>query len=244
MASSSDPMGNFLDEVSAIEKRDEIWTAEKQIHRLTKPGSSYLNLNPYEVLLVQPGAEPTVVKKQFRKLSILVHPDKNRNNLELATTAFEIVNNAKQTLDDEDQMRYINSIILEAKEKTEYQVAEKKKKAKKKGVMTIDEDDHYKYQEFLRKNTVLMFADNEKRKKDLVEKTRDTGKAETTEKDKFIAKKKVEKEKQAHWDSGATQRLGNWQSFAGIGDAGKKKKKKKVKIGFKPPKLRDPSRLA
>lgn len=32
-----------------IEKDDSVWTGPKQIERLTKPGTKYLNLNPYEV---------------------------------------------------------------------------------------------------------------------------------------------------------------------------------------------------
>lgn len=32
-----------------VEKRDAVLTSDKQIERLVKPGSKYLNLNPYEV---------------------------------------------------------------------------------------------------------------------------------------------------------------------------------------------------
>ncbi len=36
-------------QVKAIEKRDSVLTSSQQIDRLLKPGSKYLNLNPYEV---------------------------------------------------------------------------------------------------------------------------------------------------------------------------------------------------
>lgn len=36
-------------QVKEIEKRDSVLTGPQQIERLTRPGSTYFNLNPYEV---------------------------------------------------------------------------------------------------------------------------------------------------------------------------------------------------
>jgi len=36
-------------QVKAIEKRDAVLTSSQQIDRLLRPGSTYFNLNPYEV---------------------------------------------------------------------------------------------------------------------------------------------------------------------------------------------------
>ena len=36
-------------QVKVIEKRDAVLTPSKQIDRLLRPGSMYLNLNPFEV---------------------------------------------------------------------------------------------------------------------------------------------------------------------------------------------------
>lgn len=36
-------------QVKEIEKRDSVLTSPQQIERLTRPGSTYFNLNPYEV---------------------------------------------------------------------------------------------------------------------------------------------------------------------------------------------------
>lgn len=38
-------------QVKQIEKRDSVLTSKNQIDRLTRPGSSYFNLNPFEVSL-------------------------------------------------------------------------------------------------------------------------------------------------------------------------------------------------
>jgi len=36
--------------------------------------------DPFEILEIQKGAESAEIKKAFRKLSLIWHPDKNRNN--------------------------------------------------------------------------------------------------------------------------------------------------------------------
>ena len=64
-------------EIREVEKRDSVLTKEQQIKRLTKPGSKYGNLNPYAVLMIGYDVELDAARKQFRKLSILTHPDKN-----------------------------------------------------------------------------------------------------------------------------------------------------------------------
>ena len=38
-----------ISQVKAIEKKDSVWTSDQQIKRLLRPGSTYFNLNPYEV---------------------------------------------------------------------------------------------------------------------------------------------------------------------------------------------------
>lgn len=60
-----------------IEKRDSVLTPKQQLDRLLRPGSTYFNLNPYEVLQVEADATVDEIKKKYRRLSILVHPDKN-----------------------------------------------------------------------------------------------------------------------------------------------------------------------
>ncbi|KAL4667501.1 hypothetical protein H8959_006190 [Pygathrix nigripes] len=75
--------------VKQIEKRDSVLTSKNQIERLTRPGSSYFNLNPFEVLQIDPEVTDEEIKKRFRQLSILVHPDKNQDDADRAQKAFE-----------------------------------------------------------------------------------------------------------------------------------------------------------
>ena len=69
--------------------KDSIYTSKQQIERLLRPGSSYANLNPFDVLLVDFEDDVDRIKKQYKRLSILLHPDKNTaEDQDRATKAF------------------------------------------------------------------------------------------------------------------------------------------------------------
>uniref|UniRef100_A0A8C6HVV3 DnaJ homolog subfamily C member 8 n=1 Tax=Mus spicilegus TaxID=10103 RepID=A0A8C6HVV3_MUSSI len=55
----------FYSEVKQIEKRDSVLTSKNQIERLTRPGSSYFNLNPFEVLKIDPEVTDEEIKKRL-----------------------------------------------------------------------------------------------------------------------------------------------------------------------------------
>jgi len=55
-------------------------------------------------------------------MSILVHPDKNRDDAERAQKAFEAVNKAYKTLSNEEGFKRCQEIVEEAKVKTEEMV--------------------------------------------------------------------------------------------------------------------------
>ncbi|CAH1989748.1 unnamed protein product [Acanthoscelides obtectus] len=112
----------FLTEVKEIEKRDSVLTPKQQIERLLRPGATYRNLNPFEVLQVEPETPLEEIKKKYRRLSILVHPDKNQDDAERAQQAFEAVNKAWKALENEDSRKKCMEIIEEAVGRTEIMV--------------------------------------------------------------------------------------------------------------------------
>lgn len=138
-----DSFDEFYTEVKEIEKRDSVLTPKQQIERLLRPGSTYFNLNPFEVLQVEPDATLDEIKKKYRRLSILVHPDKNMDDSERAQQAFEIVNRAWKTLENDDTRKKCLDIYEEAKERTDHMIEQKRKKLKKENrlIETIPEDD-------------------------------------------------------------------------------------------------------
>lgn len=119
---------NFKDilpysQVKEIEKRDSVLTSTQQIDRLLRPGSTYFNLNPFEVLQIEPEATLEQIKKRYRQLSILVHPDKNQDDKERAQKAFDIINRAWKTLENDLGRKKCLEVYEEAKERTDHMVS-------------------------------------------------------------------------------------------------------------------------
>lgn len=75
---ASTSFDNFYSELKETERKDAILTPKQQIDRLLRPGYTYRNLNPFEVLQVDPEMPIEDIRKKFRRFSILVHPDKNQ----------------------------------------------------------------------------------------------------------------------------------------------------------------------
>lgn len=105
-----------------IERRDSVLTSKQQIERLLRPGSTYFNLNPFEVLQVEPETSVELIKKKYRSLSILVHPDKNQENKDKAQQAFEIVCKAWKTLESDVTRKKCLDVYEEAKDRTDHMV--------------------------------------------------------------------------------------------------------------------------
>ncbi|CAM1295700.1 DNAJC8 (predicted) [Pycnogonum litorale] len=223
----------FYCEVKQIEKRDSVFTPHQQIERLLRPGSTYFNLNPFEVLQIDPETPVENIKKQYRKLSILVHPDKNQDNKEKAEKAFEIVSKAWKNLENETTRNRALEIVEEAKARTDLMIQEKKKKLKKAGKSTdVDEDDPVKFKHAVYVLTMKLFADMERKRRQLeirdMEERKRKREGEIEEEEKF----KTEKEWQKNFEASREGRVNSWKTFK---DGGKKSKKIKT-TGFKPPK--------
>jgi DnaJ family protein C protein 8 len=64
--------------VKEIEKRDSVLTSSQQIERLLRPGSTYFNLNPFEVLQVEPEQSLEDVKKKYKRVTKFIRLEDNR----------------------------------------------------------------------------------------------------------------------------------------------------------------------
>lgn len=126
-----DHFEQFYNDLKFTEKRDSNLTSEQQIDRLLRPGSSYLNLNPFEVLQLDPDTNIEEAKKKYKKLSLLIHPDKNPDNRERAERAFDSLKKAIATLEDPDEMARCREMYEEAKARLAVQISEKRRKNKR-----------------------------------------------------------------------------------------------------------------
>lgn len=60
--------------------------------------------NFYEILEVPETSSIDEIKKSYRRLSMIYHPDKNKNNPE-ATSKFQKISEAYETLGDNDKKK-------------------------------------------------------------------------------------------------------------------------------------------
>ncbi|XP_026288492.1 dnaJ homolog subfamily C member 8 [Frankliniella occidentalis] len=230
---------HFYTEVKEIEKRDSVLTPKQQIERLLRPGSTYFNLNPFEVLQVEPDTSLDDIKKKYRRMSILVHPDKNQDDIERAQQAFEIINSAWKILENEDTRAKCLDVIEEARVRTDQMLAEKRKKFKKEGKDgRIEEDDPDKYKHAVYVRTMKLFADMERKRRELANRDMEERKRKRENEIEEEEKANTEKEWQKNFEESRQNRVESWQAF----QTGKKKAKKAKGMGFKPPKHKAESR--
>ncbi|KAL6043685.1 DnaJ (Hsp40), subfamily C, member 8 [Balamuthia mandrillaris] len=227
---------------------------DKEIERVLQPGWEYWNLNPFTVLRLPPEATLEEVKRQFRRISRLVHPDRNPENPR-AQDAFEEVNKAYKQLQDEKELEFCKEVVREAIARVEEAIKERKKEAKRalalkrqneggteggteegatrtKLVIEEEEDDE-KFHQAVRVMTCKIFVElNEKRKR-AIEVDAAHKKRKREEELARLKRYQEEAEYEKLWEEGREQRVEGWRRFQQQGGSAtdpseKKKKKRKV----------------
>uniref|UniRef100_A0A3B5RCN6 DnaJ homolog subfamily C member 8 n=1 Tax=Xiphophorus maculatus TaxID=8083 RepID=A0A3B5RCN6_XIPMA len=215
---------NFYTEVKQIEKRDSVLTSKQQIDRLLRPGSSYFNLNPFEVLQIDPEATDEELKKRFRALSILVHPDKNQDDPDRSQKAFEVVDKSYKLLLDPEQKKRAVDVIQAGKEYVEHMVKQKKKQLKKDGKpQDVEEDDPDMFRQAVYKQTMKLFAELEIKRKEREAKDMHERKRAREEEIEAAEKAKREREWQKNFEESRDGRVDSWRTFQTKGKSKEKK---------------------
>ncbi|KAG5264913.1 hypothetical protein AALO_G00259390 [Alosa alosa] len=232
--STDDAFQTFYTEVKQIEKRDSVLTPKQQIERLLRPGASYFNLNPFEVLQIDPDVTDDEIKKRFRQLSILVHPDKNQDDPERAQMAFEAVDKAYKLLLDPEQKKRAVDVIHAGKEYVEHMMKEKRKQLKKDGKpQIVEEDDPELFRQAVYKQTMKLFAELEIKRKEREAKEMHERKRQREEEIETHEKAKRDREWQKNFEDSRDGRVDSWRTFQAKG-----KKKEKNRTFLKPPKVK------
>jgi len=96
-----------IEEMRAHAKKN-YFTSEYQLERIFKSD----NINPFEVLDLDAGISEAEIKKKFKQLSVLLHPDKCKDPR--AAEAFDKVKKAQTALLNHDQRRVYQRVMREA----------------------------------------------------------------------------------------------------------------------------------
>ena len=155
-AGGEDDLQKFISELDSMAKSTNRYSSEYQLHRLLNESF----LNPYDILELGPEANEEEIKKQFKSISILVHPDKCRHDR--AADAFHLIEQAYKTLRDPDKRKIYQRVMREARERVEYERDTENKRRKKLGMGPLSNDNfNFDVQNMCKK----LFEEIEERKK-------------------------------------------------------------------------------
>ena len=109
---------------------------------------------------VDPDQSLEDVKKKFRRMSILVHPDKNQGDADRAQLAFDAVKRAWNLLEEKETRKACLEVVEEAKGRTNINMEEKRRKLRKEGKpQIIEEDNPVLFKKAVSILTMKLFAD-------------------------------------------------------------------------------------
>ncbi|KAK4286301.1 hypothetical protein QN277_002873 [Acacia crassicarpa] len=223
---------NFYAEVSEVERDNEV------VRIL-----SCFKLNPFEHLNLPFDSSLYDVKKQYRKLSLMVHPDKCKHPK--AKEAFGALAKAQQLLLDQNERDYLLSQVNSAKEELRTKRKKQLKKDTASKIKSLVEEGKYdqqyeeseEFQQELRIKVRELLTEQEwRRRKMQMRISEEEGRLKRDEEEqKEMWKRKREHEEQ--WEGTREQRVSSWRDFM---KAGKKGKKGEIR----PPKLKteDPNK--
>jgi DnaJ homolog subfamily C member 8 len=195
---------------------------DAEIDRITKT----FKLDAYAVLDLQPGVPESEIKMQYRKKSLLIHPDKTKNPA--APSAFDALKKAQIVLMDEKQRAYLDEAIVDGRTLL---MRERK--------LTPDSPEMREpmpaeIKRAWREMTVKVLVEQEaRRRKQLKAQMQEEGREQKKQDEEVEARKRKREHEQA-WESTRDARIGSWREFSktkASGGGGEKKKKKMKVLG-------------
>jgi len=205
-----------LEELKALASKDGPTTGYEIVQKLI----SETFVNPFDVLMLGPEANEEEIKKQYKTLSLQVHPDKN--NHERAAEAFHIIEKAYKTLQDQDQRKLYQRIMREARERVEYERRLTNKKRANQGLAPLPPET---FQVDVKTMTKKLFNEIEEKKVHFQRMAESTRMRMHEEKERLEKQEQARKEEQKEWEHTRDKRVKSWRKFRDARLNGKKKGK-------------------
>ncbi|CAG9330355.1 DNAJC8 [Blepharisma stoltei] len=212
-----------------IRSNPGVMTSEAQLERLCAREKW---VNPYEVLLLGPDSTDEEIRSKFRKISVLVHPDKCRDDR--ALHAFHILESAYKTLQDPEKKKTFQRIMREARERVEYERKKENCRRDMLGLAKLPEDT---FSSEVQDMCNRIFREIEERKIhfDKYDFMAHKRQREEDERRKEEDERKTQDEKE--WERSRDKRVNQWRTFTNKKD-NKKSKKRMRGFEMKPPVVR------
>ncbi|KAJ5097923.1 hypothetical protein N7532_004924 [Penicillium argentinense] len=201
---------------AGLEREELEFKRDTEIDRIRRASP----LDAYAILDLQPGVPEKDIKIQYRKKSLLIHPDKTKNPA--APDSFDKLNKAQTVLLDEKKRTYLDECIADARRllMRDYKY-------------TVDspELNTEKFKvEWREKAAQVLHHDAERLQAQAKAQMREEGREQRKE-DEIIAARKRKREQDKAWEDTREERIDNWRDWQkGRKSADDKKKKKKMKV--------------
>ena len=206
-------------------------TSEAQLERLC---SREKWVNPYEVLLLGVEASDEEIRSRFKKLSLLVHPDKCPGDEPRALQAFHIIETAYKTLLDGEKKKVYQRVMREARERVDLERRQENRRRELKGLSKLPEDT---FDSEVQAMCNRIFREMEERKfhMDRSEWMSNNAKRAREEDERRREEEEQKREQEKEWERSRDKRVNCWRNFQA------KKEKSSVKKKMKGFELRPPS---
>ncbi|KAJ5900518.1 J domain-containing protein spf31 [Penicillium subrubescens] len=204
------------DVFDSLEREASEFTKDAEIDRIR----SAFSLDAYAVLDLQPGVTEKDIKVQYRKKSLLIHPDKTKNPA--APDAFDRLKKAQTALLDEKQRTYLDECIADARRLL---IREHK--------YTLDspelQTEEFKV-EWRKKAVHVLLEEEARRRRQAKARMQEEGREKRKEEEELEARKRKRDQDKA-WEDTREERIGTWRDWQkGHKTGDEKKKKKKMKV--------------
>lgn len=180
---------------------------EEIVERLTSKSFEGL---AFEVLQLSPEASESEITKQYRKMSVLIHPDKCR--LEKAAEAFQVLSKAHADTKDPAYQDKYRGVYIDARTAVRKRVEKENKEREKRGEDPLDTQGNDFDQEVMRECERMTTAGTERAeyKNEVLE--ANMKRQEEQAKAAREARREEAREKR-QWDKQRDKRVAGWQTF-------------------------------
>ncbi|KAE8348996.1 hypothetical protein BDV28DRAFT_142167 [Aspergillus coremiiformis] len=204
------------DALDALEREASDFVKDAEIDRIRKA----FTLDAYAVLDLQPGVTESDIKAQYRKKSLLIHPDKTKNTA--APDAFDRLKKAHSTLMEEKSRTYLDECIADARRLL---IREHKYTLDSPELKTED----FK-KEWRQKTVQVLLEEEARRRRQAKAKLQEEGRERRKEEEE-IEERKRKRDQDKAWEDSRDERISSWRDWQkGKKSDGDKKKKKKMKV--------------
>jgi len=193
--------------------KKDLGSAEFQIERLLEPNYEWRNLNPFYVLSVTPDATNDDISRRYKALSLLLHPDKNRNHHDRAELAYDQVQKAKaMLLDDEHKAKNCRDLAKEGMRqgKRDWEQSKKTESLPTPTTKTTT------LEECQTKAVMKIFAQIEYKRREVEKRQRSQEQRERAQEDEELDRERNAMKFEKSWkkEGRVDKRVGNWRDFS------------------------------